>query len=157
MSLWCPINCSLTAAWLVRFVFCAARICGRLEGPLLVHAPYITAPLHALPVLLLRNLPHGPLPPTVSCSRLGCLTFRFVALPLMHHAPSCTDGCSMQKNFICNHSFAHFQAVGQSTDSLLQYLHWQPRPQLHPIVYLHNLAHVSVPSSFLGSGPMRAS
>ena len=33
-----------------------------------------------------------------------------------------------------SHSLAHFQAVAQNT-SLLQYMHWQPRPRLHPIVY----------------------
>ena len=39
------------------------------------------------------------------------------------------------KNVICSHSFAQFQAVAQNTDSLLQHLHWQPTPHLHPVVY----------------------
>ena len=39
------------------------------------------------------------------------------------------------QTLICSHAFAHFQAVGQGTDSLLQYLYWQPTPHLHPIVY----------------------
>ena len=57
----------------------------------------LPALLPLLPVLLLRNPLYGPLPSKVNCSRLGCLTIRFVALRPMRHVPLCTDGCSMQK------------------------------------------------------------
>ena len=39
------------------------------------------------------------------------------------------------KTVICSHAHAQFQAVGQDTHSLLQYLFWQPTSQLHPIAY----------------------
>ena len=130
-----PIHRSPRAAWLVRLVVCASRNSGRPVGPLLVRAlylPYCPARVARFAVTqpsswaaaIQSELQQIGVPDPSSCG-IAPNAPRTVMHRWLHAA----------KTLICSHAFAHFQAVGQGTDSLLQYLYWQPTPQLHPIVY----------------------